>query len=141
MTSTVDLDSQMRDILTSARVIAVVGLSDDRSRPSYRVAHYLRRVGYTVYPVNPTIDSVDGQPSYASLADIPVPVDIVNVFRRPEFLSQVVDDALAIGAPVVWAQLGIVDEAAAEKGRSAGMQIIMDHCIRAEHWRLIRETD
>lgn len=110
-------DAAQRAFLADAAVIAVVGYSDDPSRTSYQIGSFLRAVGYTVYAVNPNVETIDGEPAYASLADVPEPIDIVNVFRRSEFLAGVVDDAIAIGAKVVWAQLGVYDPAAAEKAK------------------------
>ncbi|HLV37185.1 MAG TPA: CoA-binding protein [Spirillospora sp.] len=126
----------MRAVLANARVIAVVGHSDKPYRTSYRIAQYLRHAGYTVYPVNPTVETINGQPSYASLADVPEPIDIVNVFRRSEYLPEVVDEAIAAGAKAVWAQLGVVDEAARQKALDAGLDVAMDTCIKVEHKRL-----
>jgi uncharacterized protein len=126
----------MRAVLANARVIAVVGHSDKPYRTSYRIAQYLRHAGYTVYPVNPTVETISGQPSYASLADVPEPIDIVNVFRRSEHLPEVVDEAIAAGAKAVWAQLGVVDEAARQKALDAGLDVAMDACIKIEHTRL-----
>jgi hypothetical protein len=129
-------DKAMRDVLTNAKVIALVGHSDQPHRTSYRIAQYLRRAGYTVYPVNPTVSTIDGQPSYASLTDVPEPIDIVNVFRRPEYLSGIVDEAIRVGAKAIWAQLGVVDEAARQKALAAGLDVAMDVCIKVEHIRL-----
>ena len=106
-----------RAILADAKVIAVVGYSDDPAAPATRSAAFSRDVGYTVYPVNPTVDSIDGEKSYASLADVPEPIDIVNVFRRSEYLAGVVDEAIAVGAKVVWAQLGVSDPAPPPKAK------------------------
>ena len=131
-------DDTLREILTQAKVIAVVGYSDDPSRTSYQVGQYLKDAGYTVYPINPTVAEIDGVKAYASLADVPEPIDIVDVFRRSEFLSGVVDDAIAVGAPVVWAQLGVSDDEAATKGEAAGLRVIMDRCIMATHKHLFR---
>ncbi len=130
-------DAALRDILTSARVIAVVGHSDRPNRTSYRIANYLREVGYTVYPVNPTVAQIDGQRSYTSLADVPEPIDIVNVFRRSEYLAGVVEDAIAAGAKMVWAQLGVSDAAATQKAEAAGLPLVMDNCIKVSHMRLV----
>jgi hypothetical protein len=138
MLSTLNLNEQMAKILQEAEVIAVVGYSDNPSRASYRVAQYMQRMGYIVYPVNPTVDTIEGQRSYPSLADVPKQVDIVSVFRRSEYLQGVVEEAIAIGAPVVWAQLGIVDIAAARIGSEAGVTVIMNRCIKVEHARLLR---
>lgn len=137
MTLTQITDAQLRDILQSAQRIAVVGHSDDPGRPSYQIAQYLRRAGYTVYPVNPTIATVDGERVYPSLAALPVPVDIVDVFRRSEYLADVVKDAIAIGAKVVWAQLGVSSDAAAHLAAEAGITLIQNNCIKVTHMRVI----
>ncbi len=115
----------------------MVGYSDDPSRPSYDVGRYLKDVGYTVIPINPKVAEIDGVKAYASLADVPEKIDIVDVFRRSEFLSEVVDDAIAVGAPVVWAQLEVSDPAAAQKGEAAGLRVIMDRCIKVTHKHLM----
>ena len=128
---------EIKNVLTTAKVIAVVGHSDNPTRTSYRVAQYLRSVGYTVYPVNPTVDTIDGEKSYASLSEIPEPIDIVDVFRRPEHLSGVVDDAIAANVSLVWGQLGVVDEDAAQKALDAGLSVVMDRCTMADHRRLL----
>jgi hypothetical protein len=119
--------------LQSARVIAVVGASDKPYRPSLGVYQYLKRVGYTVYPVNPTVAQVDGDRAYASLAEVPELIDIVNVFRRPEHLSAVVDEAIAVGAKAIWGQYGVSDPAAEAKARAAGLEVVVDRCIMIEH--------
>lgn len=137
MTLTQITDPQLRDILQGAQRIAVVGHSDDPGRPSYQIAQYLRRAGYTVYPVNPTIATVDGERVYPSLAALPVPVDIVDVFRRSEYLVDVVKDAIAIGAKVVWAQLGVSSDAAAHLAAEAGITLIQNNCIKVTHMRVI----
>jgi predicted CoA-binding protein len=137
MLQTTDADT-LRQLLTDARVIAVVGHSDQPHRTSYQIASYLRRMGYKVYPVNPTVTEINGEPSYATLADVPEPIDIVNVFRRSEYLSGVVNDAIAVGAKAVWAQLGVYDDGAAQKAEAAGLPIVMDACIKVEHARLLR---
>ncbi|MUG91788.1 CoA-binding protein [Scytonema sp. UIC 10036] len=129
-------DSAIRDVLTSAKVIAVVGHSDKPNRTSYQIAQFLRKVGYIVYPVNPQVQEIDGQPSYPSLKEVPSHIDIVNVFRRSEYLSEIVTEAIAINANTIWAQLGISDEAAAQKALDAGMNVVMDACIKVEYLRL-----
>lgn len=129
-------DNAMRDVLTNARVIAVVGHSDKPERTSYRIAQFLREVGYTIYPVNPMVSEIDGQPSYASLKDVPEPVDIVNVFRRSEYLPEIVDEAIAIKAKTLWTQLGVSDEASGQKALDAGLNVVMDACIKVEYLRL-----
>ncbi|MAS37620.1 MAG: CoA-binding protein [Anaerolineaceae bacterium] len=138
MTNLNESDKAMRIALEQAKVIAVVGHSDKPHRTSYRIAQYLRQVGYTVYPVNPTVMEIDGQPSYESLEAIPEPIDIVNVFRRSEHLSDIVDEAIRVGAKVVWAQLGVVDEQARQKALDAGMDVAMNRCIKIEHASLLR---
>ncbi|QPC85153.1 CoA-binding protein [Phototrophicus methaneseepsis] len=126
----------MRDVLAQARTIAVVGHSDNPGRTSYQIARYLRNAGYTVYPVNPTVREIDGQPSYASLADVPEPIDIVNVFRRSEYVADVVDEAIDVGAKAIWTQLGVVDNAAGQRALEAGIDVAMNRCIKVEHARL-----
>lgn len=123
-------------LLRAARTIAVVGISSDPARPSTDVARYLIAAGYTVYLVNPTEHEVLGRPVYARLQDLPERVDIVDVFRRPEFVPAVVADAIEAGAGAVWLQLGIVHEAAAAAARAAGLAVVMDRCTKIEHGRL-----
>ncbi|MEX2144080.1 MAG: CoA-binding protein [Anaerolineales bacterium] len=134
---TINDQSGLRRILQAARVIAVVGHSNNPQRTSYRIAAYLRAAGYRVHAVNPTIRTVDGEPVYASLAEVPEQIDIVDVFRRSEFLSEVVDQAIAVGAKAVWAQLGVVDENAARKAELAGLDVVMDRCIMVDHRMLL----
>ncbi len=129
-------DNAMRDVLTQAKVIAVVGHSDKPERTSYRIAQFLRTVGYKIYPVNPRVSEINGQRSYASLKDVPEPVDIVNVFRRSEYLPAIVDEAIAIHAKTVWAQLGVSDEQSARKALHAGLNVVMHACIQVEYLRL-----
>jgi uncharacterized protein len=128
----------IRNLLTSARIIAVVGHSDQPYRTSYQIARYLRRVGYTIYPVNPEVATIDGQPCYPSLAAVPEPIDIVNVFRRPEYLAGVVEEAIAVQAKAVWAQVGVESQEAAAIAEVAGLPLVMDMCIKVEHARLLR---
>ena len=124
-----------RDVLRRYRRVAIVGLSADPSRPSYRAAVHMLAYGYEIVPVNPTVDEVLGQRAYPSLADVPGPIEIVDVFRRPELLGGVADEAIAVGAKVLWFQLGLRDEAAAERARAAGLVVIQDRCIKMEHCR------
>ena len=124
-------------MLKEARVIAVVGHSDKPFRTSYQIAQYLRNAGYKVYPVNPEIKEIDGEKSYASLAEVPEEIDIVDVFRRPEYLEGVVDQAAKVGAKAVWAQLGVHDAEAAKKAEEEGLDMVMDRCIKIDHRRLI----
>ncbi len=134
-----DDDDAVRRILTEYRVWAVVGASPDPSRASYRVLQFLRRAGYRVIPVNPLCDEVAGLPTYPSLAEIPVTegVEVVDVFRRSEHVSGVVDEAIAIGAKAVWCQLGVIDYAAQKRAVAAGVDMVMDVCPAIEHPRLI----
>lgn len=137
-------DREVDGILAKARTIAVVGLSDKPSRDSHRVAAYLRLHGYRVIPVNPAVREILGEVSYPDLASIPaeIAVDIVDVFRKPEFVPAVVEAAIARGARVVWFQLGIVHNAAADRARAAGIAVVMDRCIKVEHarWRAQSEA-
>jgi predicted CoA-binding protein len=131
-------DSELRDILEQSQIIAIVGESNDHYYTSYQVAQYLKEMGYTVYPVNPNIDEVDGDKSYPSLQAVPEPIDIVDVFRKPEFLDEIVDAAIAAGAKTLWAQLGVVsiDEQPEQKALQAGLKVVSNLCIRTEHERL-----
>lgn len=131
---------EIADIIRNARVIAVVGLSDKPERPSYDVAEYLLEHGYRIIPVNPMIKEWKKIAAYPSLSDIPreIKVDIVDIFRRSEDVPPVVDEAIKIGAKVVWMQLGIVNEEAAAKARAAGLEVVMDRCLKIEHGMLGR---
>ncbi len=136
-----ETDDELRNILENAKTIAIVGLSNNPARASYEVGDYLARQGYRILPVNPTIEQALNIPAYKSLSDIHEHVDVVDIFRRPEDVGPVVDEAIAIGADVVWMQLGIVNEEAARRARDAGLQVVMDHCMMVEHRRLIRDGD
>jgi predicted CoA-binding protein len=124
------------EILKTAKVIAVVGLSPDPSRDSHDVARYLQGQGYRIVPVNPAAAEVLGEKSYPSLKDVSGPVDVVDIFRRAEFVPAIVDEAIAKGAKAIWMQLGIVHEAAAKKAEAAGLDVVMDRCAKVEHARL-----
>jgi len=126
----------LRRILKQSRVIAVVGLSADWFRPSYFAAKYMMEHGYRVIPVNPRYPEILGQKSYATLADIPEKVDMVDCFRRSADIGPIADSAIAIGAKVLWQQIGVVNEEAAAKARAAGMDAVMDRCVKIEHARL-----
>ena len=130
--------AQERQLLESAKVIAVVGYSNDPTRTSYQIGKFLKQVGYTVYPVNPTVSEIDGEKVYATLADVPEPIDIVDVFRRSEYLAGVVDEAIAAQAKAVWAQLGVFDNDAAAKAEAAGLTMVMDTCIKVSYNQLMR---
>jgi uncharacterized protein len=120
-------------ILKTARTIAVVGLSPDPRRPSHGVARYLQRAGYRIIPVNPNVDQVLGERAYGSLREVSEPVDVVDVFRRSEFVGPIVDDAIAMRARAVWLQDGVVDELAAQRARAAGLDVVMDDCMMRRH--------
>jgi predicted CoA-binding protein len=127
---------QIRAILTQYRTIAVVGLSDKPDRDSHRVAAYMQQQGYRIIPVNPAVKEVLGEKSYATLHDVPEAVEIVDVFRKLEAVPEIVDAAIAVGAKVVWLQEGIVHNAAAEKARAAGLQVVQNKCVLKEHFRM-----
>ena len=131
-------DDEIREILTSVKTIALVGFSANPRRPSHGVAAFLQRKGFRVIPVNPGLAGQTqlGETVYATLKDIPIPIDMVDVFRASEFVAEVVEEAIAIKAKVVWTQLEIVDEAAAARGRAAGLQVVMDRCPAIEMPRL-----
>ena len=121
------------DVLKNAKTIAVVGLSNSPLRPSHGVALYLQQHGYRIIPVNPTIESALGERSYPSLDAVKEKIDIVNIFRRPEFVSEVVEQAIKLKVPAVWMQEDVVSKEAYDKAKKAGMFVIMDHCILKEH--------
>jgi predicted CoA-binding protein len=121
------------DLLKRAKSIAVVGLSNKPLRPSHGVSLYMQQQGYRIIPVNPNIQSSLGQRAYPSLIEVPEKIDIVNIFRRPEFVPEVVDQAIALKLPAVWMQEDVVNEPAAEKARQAGIFVVMDRCILKEH--------
>jgi uncharacterized protein len=123
--------------INSARTIAIVGLSSNRLRASYFVGFYLQRHGYRVVPVNPREKEVLGATSYASLADVPVPVDIVNVFRAPDALPAIARDAVAIGAKTLWCQFTVINEEGARIAEQGGLSVVMDRCIKVEHARYV----
>lgn len=130
-TGAADADT-ISEILKTSRPIAVVGLSSRRLRPSYSVAEYLQRSGYRIIPVNPNESEVLGEKSYARLEDVPERVDIVDIFRRSEFVPEIVESAIRIGAPVVWMQEGVMHAEAAERARRAGLTVVMNTCLSKE---------
>lgn len=125
-------------LLKRAKTIAVVGLSCDPMRPSHGVSAYMQSQGYRIIPVNPQIESCLGEKAYASLLDVPEKIDIVNIFRRPEFVEEIVNQAIQLKVPAIWMQEDVVHEKAAEKARRNGIFVIMDRCILIEHQRRFR---
>jgi len=121
------------DLLWRSRTIAVVGLSCNPLRPSHGVSAYMQSHGYRVIPVNPRVEECLGQKAYATLLDVPGKIDIVNIFRRPEFVEEVVDQAIQLKVPAIWMQEEVIHEAAANKARKAGIIVVMDRCILKEH--------
>jgi len=124
------------DLLRRSRTIAVVGLSSKKFRPSYGVAEYMKEHGYRIIPVNPNESEVLGEKSYARIEDVPEHIDIVDIFRRSEFVAPIVESAIRLGAGAIWMQEGVVHEDAAKMAREAGLAVVMDRCILKEHMRL-----
>jgi predicted CoA-binding protein len=124
---------RITELLRSAKTIAVVGLSDNPLRTSYGVSEYMQSRGYRIIPVNPMIAESLGEKAYPTLSEVPEKIDIVNVFRRSEFVPDVVEEAIRLGVPAIWMQEGVAHEAAAEKARQAGIFVVMDRCILKEH--------
>jgi hypothetical protein len=128
-------DEEIRGILENNQTIAVVGLSTDPGKDSHRVAKYLKEHGYHIVPVNPKADEILGEQCYASLKEIPFSVDIVDIFRKIEAIPAIVDEAIAIGAKVVWMQLGLAENRSAHKAMAAGLKVVMNKCLKIEHSR------
>lgn len=135
MSDSTDINT-LRRILRDCKTIAVVGLSANWYRPSYFAAKYMQEHGYRVIPVNPMYQEVLGQKCYASLKDIPEKIDIVDCFRKSQDIEPIADEAIAIGAKVLWLQLGVMNEPAAAKARQAGLEVVQDRCVKIEHGRL-----
>ena len=127
---------RIADLLKTAKTIAVVGLTDSPIRPSYGVSSYMQSQGYRIIPVNPNVRDSLGERAYSTLLDVPEKIDIVNIFRRPDAVPEVVDQAIQLKVPAIWMQEGVVHEQAAEKAREAGIFVVMDRCILKEHVRL-----
>ncbi len=134
-------DAEIRDMLSRSKTIAVVGISPKEDRPSYRVAAYLKTKGYHILPVRPDGDAILGEKVYHSLSEIPkeIEIDIVDIFRRPEDIPPIVEEAIQRGAKVIWMQEGIVNEEAAAKSEKVGLKVVMDRCVKKEHQRLINQ--
>jgi uncharacterized protein len=128
-----DSAAEITEILRNFRVVAVVGLSNDPNRPSYRVAQYLQEHGFRIVPVNPACQEILGEKCYACLRDIPFPVEIVDIFRKVEAIPTIVAEAIAVGAKVVWMQQGLEEPHAAHQAKQAGLRVVMDRCLKIEH--------
>lgn len=129
-------DDKIREILQGSKTVAVVGLSPKPDRDSYRVAEYLKEKGYRIFPVNPAVDNILGEKAYPDLGSVPEKIDVVDIFRRPEHVPAIVDEAIEVGARTLWMQLGVVNEEAAKKATEAGLEVVMDRCMMADHKRL-----
>jgi predicted CoA-binding protein len=132
-------DATLRALLDRVKTIAVIGLSPQPARPSYRVAQAMQHYGYRIIPVRPMVDEVLGEKAYASLADIPFAVDLVDVFRAAEHVPAIVEQCLALHLPAIWIQEGIIAEAAAQRARAGGMAVVMDRCLLKDYIRLKTE--
>ncbi len=130
---------EIADILKTCRTVAVVGLSPKPDRPSHQVARYLQQQGYRIVPVRPGCSEILGEKCYGSLKDIPFPVEVVDIFRNVEAIPAIVDEAIEVKAKVVWMQLGLAEPGSARKAREAGLQVVMDRCMKVEHERLSRQ--
>jgi uncharacterized protein len=126
-------NDEIRELLTKSKTIAVVGLSSDPLRPSFGVSQYMHHKGYRIIPVNPNEQMVLGEKSYGSLAEVPERIDLVDVFRRPEFVPEIIDEVIRLKIPAIWLQEGVVHRVAAKKARDAGIFVVMDKCILKEH--------
>ena len=129
----ITLDETIRIVLTKFKRVAVVGVSDNPARASYHIAKYLIDQGFAVTPINPALSEIFGLRCYPDLLSAPGPIEIVDIFRRVEFIPEIVDQAIKIGAKAVWMQSGLIDEVSAERARLAGLKVVMDHCIMIEH--------
>lgn len=136
MSSLIDgSQAAIREILRTCHIIAVVGLSSRKLRPGYYVPQYLQAAGYRIIPVNPELEHALGEQAYPDLASVPEQIDLVLIFRRSEYVAQIVRQSIAVGAKAVWMQQGIINETAAEAAQSAGLQVVMDACMMVEHRR------
>ncbi len=132
----IETDDELRQVISGARTIAVVGLSPKEHRDSFRVAKYLQDQGYRIVPVNPNAREVLGETAYERLEDVPYPIDIVDVFRRPDAVEEIARGAVAVGARAIWFQIGVVNESAAAMASDAGLDVVMDRCLMVDHGRL-----
>jgi predicted CoA-binding protein len=127
------IGDEVAELLKQAKTIAVVGLSSDPTRPSFGVSQYMQRNGYRIIPVNPNESSVLGEKAYASLSEVPQKIDLVDVFRRPQFVPEIVEETIRLKIPALWLQEGVIHEAAAKRARDAGITVVMDRCLLKEH--------
>ncbi|NJK80865.1 MAG: CoA-binding protein [Chloroflexaceae bacterium] len=130
-------DEEIHTILEQSRTIAVVGLSDDPSRPAYGVASYLQQQGYRIVPIHPDATIVLAEQAFPDLRSVPFPIDLVDIFRRAEFVGPHIEEAIDIGAGTIWLQLGIRNETATRQARAAGLKVVVDRCTKIEHMRLL----
>ncbi|HUU57609.1 MAG TPA: CoA-binding protein [bacterium] len=130
-------DERLAEILKAYKNVAVVGLTPKQETPANRVARFLNRHGFRLFPVNPRYESILGEPSFPYIRDISDPVDVLDVFRRPEHLAGIIEDGLAVGAKVIWLQLGTVDEEFARQAQEAGFEVVMNRCMKKEYERLV----
>ena len=131
---------EIKDILTESKTIAIVGLSQNPDRDSHKVARYLLRNGYKIVPVNPAYDEVLGEKSYPSVKDVPFAIDIVDIFRKPDVIPGLVDEAIEKKAKTVWMQLGLSNNQAAQKATEAGLKVVQNKCLKIEHHRMVSES-
>lgn len=127
------VSDEIGELLSRVKTIAVIGLSSNPMRPSFGVSQYMQRKGYRIIPVNPNESSVLGEKAYSSLSEVPEKVDLVDVFRRPEFVSQIVEETIRLNIPAVWLQEGVIHAGAAKRAKEAGLTLVMDRCILKEH--------
>ncbi len=123
----------IKEILKSTKVVALVGISEDNTKPSHKVGKFLKSKGYKVIPVNPKHDTIIGEKSYTNLLDIPDEIDVVDIFRKPEAVDEIVDEAIKKGVKVVWMQEGVINEKASKKAKDAGLKVVMDRCMYKEY--------
>jgi len=132
------INQNIKEILNLYSKVAIVGLSNKSYRASFGVGSFLKRMGYKIYPVNPNADNVLGEKSYPSLMELPEPIEIVDIFRRPQFVDDIIDQAVRIEAKVIWMQMGVINETAAQKALDAGLEVVMDRCMKIEYKKWIK---
>lgn len=133
-------EEEVREILSTLRTVAIIGLSNNPERDSHRVGAYLQEHGYRIVPVNPSVPEILGERSYLDLASIPFPVEIVDIFRKMEAIPAIVEEAIRIGAKAIWMQLGLAHHVSAQKARAAGLRVVQSRCIKVEHARMNRDV-